>query len=360
MFINESIDTNDSAIFMGFMRQSLIESLKDNHAEDSMIKYVEESASDSQVLSLAMYGKSCPQDNQVFAETFLMSQLKDYMIENVNEFDFSADYSVVNFMQEIGGLSLVDSDSLTIISEGISNGIDASIKNYEKNKGKQVNLKNLKSGFKNLVDKNNPTNKKIDNFGTKLGNKVIPDKAPSNVKAHNPTLDAVNDAEAGSNTSDMGGVGKEIAKNEEAGGNRSDMGGVGKEIAKNEEAGGNIFDKIKGFGDNIGKAWSTFTGFVNKYSGNNAKAIGITALVAASAFIAYKTYKNYFSKAAKACAGKSGAEKAACMAKAKQGAVKSQIAAYKKSMSACKSTNNVAACKKKYQSKISSLQAKLN
>jgi len=450
MFINENINVSDSAIFMGFMRHALIESLKENNADNESIKYIEESASDAQVLSLAMYGKSCPNDNPVFGESYLMSNLKDYMIENVNDFDFTDEYSCADFMNEIGGLSLIDSDSISIITEfsnlqekdwkkfgndlaGAAKMTYNQGKNYVKDKynrvktahnaqqtGPGVGVTNkARDAAKNEITRRELKHRsKVSDAAEASGPGIENEKAATNARhasvnqlakqdladrmkirdaagdgpgagvtanaraaGRNALIkNAVDDAEKrritaaakaakaakGSGKAAGGDTGvaaakrghaaaKDLADRKEAAALAQQTGpGIVDHKGNLDDTGGSgLMDKIRQAGDNIGTAWSTFTGFVNKYSGGHAKAIGVTALVGASAFLAYKAYKNYFSKAARACAGKSGAEKDACMARAKQGALGVKKANIKRAMSACSKTSNPAACRQKLQAKMS-------
>ncbi len=91
---------------------------------------------------------------------------------------------------------------------------------------------------------------------------------------------------------------------------------------------------------------------------SNAKPIGGAVLAAALLYGGYKTFKRFFSKAAKACSNKSGAEKTACMVAFKKNAVKAQIADLRRSLSGCKNTSNPQKCQSTIQAKISKLQAK--
>jgi len=90
-------------------------------------------------------------------------------------------------------------------------------------------------------------------------------------------------------------------------------------------------------------------------------AAGVAALAVAAmlTYGAYKTYQRFMSKAAKACAGKGGAEKTACMKTFKQNAIKAQMSDLSKSMGGCKSAKNPAKCQAAIQKKIQKLKVKL-
>jgi hypothetical protein len=105
------------------------------------------------------------------------------------------------------------------------------------------------------------------------------------------------------------------------------------------------------YGRQIGKMQLTGKGKV-------AASIAAATVAAAAVAGAYKIYKNYFSKAARACKGKEGDAKQACMKKFKADAVKAEISALKSGMSKCAKSKDPAKCKAAIQKKIQGLQAK--
>jgi len=86
--------------------------------------------------------------------------------------------------------------------------------------------------------------------------------------------------------------------------------------------------------------------------------IGASALAALVITASYKVYKNYFSKAAKACKGKTASEKEACMNNYRADAYKMQQASLKKSLSMASKTNNPNSFKKKIEIRIQKLTSK--
>lgn len=76
-------------------------------------------------------------------------------------------------------------------------------------------------------------------------------------------------------------------------------------------------------------------------------------------YAAHKTYKNFFSKAAKACQGKTGTEKSQCMVNYRKSAIKLQIKDLMASSSACSKSKDPAKCKTKIKQKIDKLKLKL-
>jgi len=336
MYLNESINVKDSAIFMGFMRQALVENLKEKGADESAIKFITEDAKDCEVLSLAMYGKMCPSDDPTLAETYLLSNLKDFIVENVNDLAFDSDYTPSQFIHEIGGLSLVDTDSMTMIqegfvlNEGVVDAVKKGIEHY--NRQKIANTQ----GFE-------PTDGSGDE-GAKWG-KYFRNSGPGAASDKRVTSPSEDSKPGWENTTNA---------NTPAQDNPTQQGRMGLDSVMY-----NIRKWAGQAGEGVSKAWSGFTKFVNDHTGGNAKAVGVTALVGLAAFLGYKAYQRYFSQAAKQCAGKSGAERSECIVQAKKSAIKQQMAMLKRSMSGCKASANPNKCRQDITQKLSKLQAKL-
>ena len=110
--------------------------------------------------------------------------------------------------------------------------------------------------------------------------------------------------------------------------------------------------KTAGKGPSVGQKLS---GLGSKVAGA-AKGKGKYAAGAAgAAVVGYggaKLYKNYLSKAARACAGKTGEDKAKCMAKFRTEAAKVRLEYLKSSMEKCKGTGDPDLCKKMIKEQI--------
>ena len=87
--------------------------------------------------------------------------------------------------------------------------------------------------------------------------------------------------------------------------------------------------------------------------------MGAAAIAAVVLVIAYKAYKRFYSKAAKACAGKKGDIKTSCMNKFKREALKSQMITLQKGTAACRKTKDPNKCKNRIQTKLRSIKVKL-
>jgi len=115
---------------------------------------------------------------------------------------------------------------------------------------------------------------------------------------------------------------------------------------------GGFMDFVRRMGGKGANAWDSIKKFVVNHPGG----IGAAAMVAAASFISYKVYQNYFSKAAKACAGKSGEAKTACMAKARGQANKARVASLNKAKGLAAKSKNPSKVRSAIAAKIAKLR----
>ena len=94
--------------------------------------------------------------------------------------------------------------------------------------------------------------------------------------------------------------------------------------------------------------------------GTKAGKAGAVALAAAAIYAGVKVYQRFMSQAAKSCSGQSGSAKSACMAKYKANAIKGQIAATQRGVSACAKAKDPVKCKASIQGRVQKLQNKLS
>jgi len=93
--------------------------------------------------------------------------------------------------------------------------------------------------------------------------------------------------------------------------------------------------------------------------GGAAVIIGGAALATLLGYASVKTYKRLFGKWAKACAGKSGKEKTACMKEARSRAIQAQVADLQASLKGCADSKDPAKCSKGVAGKLGKLKARL-
>jgi len=90
-----------------------------------------------------------------------------------------------------------------------------------------------------------------------------------------------------------------------------------------------------------------------------AGAVGATVLSGMLLYGAYKTFQRFYSKAAKACAGKSGSDKSACMREYKMSALKAQMNDLQKALAACGKSKNPKKCSKTVSAKIMKIRKQI-
>jgi hypothetical protein len=104
---------------------------------------------------------------------------------------------------------------------------------------------------------------------------------------------------------------------------------------------------------------STHTSDIWETIKGHSKEIGWTVLAAIALTAGYKIYKNYFSKAARACKGKTGTEKDACMINYQIQAYKLKKQALQKSLSMANRTKDSIKFKNKINSEIKKIDKKI-
>jgi hypothetical protein len=90
-----------------------------------------------------------------------------------------------------------------------------------------------------------------------------------------------------------------------------------------------------------------------------AIVLGGTVAAGLAIMAVSKLGKRFLSQSAKACKGKSGAEKTDCMTKFKNDAIQKQIELLSQSKGACSQTKNPGECTKKLDGKIADLKGKM-
>lgn len=135
-----------------------------------------------------------------------------------------------------------------------------------------------------------------------------------------------------------------------------------KDIAWQQRAGSTVgagVGKVKAGGARVGAAAGQAGDAVKaglKTKGGKAAAL---ALAATAIYGGVKVYQRFMSQAAKSCAGQSGGAKTACMNKYKSNAIRGQISATQKGMTACNNAKDPQKCRAAIQSRVQKLQSKM-
>jgi len=319
MFITESTNVENSAIFMGFVRQSLAEQVKDLGGSKEQLEYVIREASDGDVLAYAMTGDSIPKDiDRDIAVSMMIEQVKTMLIKEGIEAEIDPEIICECAL----GLSVLDSD---VNSAGLLNESEL----LEAIKGARPDMIKVRAAKAN-------NDYKAGEFGTQHGG-----------------------------SSSMGGVGDEIVDNNErqqaadaAGASEAGGGNTGTSTQTGLAGLMATLRKFQGeAGDKVSTAWQTAKGWFEK--GNNGRNVGAAVAIAVISMIGYMAYKTYKKKKEGQCAKLNGDAKKACMRKAKNEAIKAQITQYNRGKSMCKNTKDPGACRAKADKKIQVLRAKL-
>jgi hypothetical protein len=123
-------------------------------------------------------------------------------------------------------------------------------------------------------------------------------------------------------------------------------GSVGKDAVKKGEE---LYHKGKEIAGDVGKqavdkAHAYATKLNDVTGGHGTTALAATALAGMAVYGASKIYKRFFSQAARACAGKSGAAKDVCMKQFKAKATQARMQSLVKSKATCKKAKNPQKC----------------
>lgn len=132
-----------------------------------------------------------------------------------------------------------------------------------------------------------------------------------------------------------------------------------------KQTGKNVSGQAQDIAHKAGKAVDKYApkakAAVSKFAQTPAgQAIGAAAAAALAIYAGSKVYKRMFSKAARACADKKGAEKTLCMRQYRNQALQKQISTIKSFSSKCSKSKDPQACKAAINKRIASLQNKMS
>jgi hypothetical protein len=297
------MNVTNSILFLTCARHALKEQVLLSELEESkkvaFSEFLVNEATDYEVMSLLVDNALPEEKYNQEAEAYLFADLKEMVIENYSGLSESIGRdSLMSLVYEIGPVSAYGYSTAAPILEFLLSEIP------------NFNL--------NLPRKS--SSKKI--FGAAA-------KAPG-IRTKQVTMAA---QKAGSALKGAPGQAKEFAKKQ-----------YGRASDRAKVYGGQAVEKAKAAG---------------KWAGTHKKALGAAAIAAIAAYAGVKAYKKWFSASAKACAGKSGSEKDACVKQYKNKAVQAQIQATGAGAGACSKAKDPAKCKAQIQSRISSLKGKL-
>lgn len=327
MYITENQNIGESVLFLLSARTTLAEMVEDsNHKNaDVMINFLINEASDYEIVSLLTIGALPDEKYNPVAEAYVFSMLKEQVLRNTGTInEMMGEKSFNDFITKVDSVYPTMSTNVpvleffaaqnpqiygaVILSELERGGLGHVIKGKQAAIAAKMNAaKNAKAGFE----------------GPMGGTHKIPTgpgEHPLVTQAKGHLYDIKAGAEKAANT----GLAKLKAL-----------------AHQGQEGAAQLGAKLSHFA-----------------TSPQGMAVGGAALAALLAYAAAKTYKRFFSKAAGACRGMSGASKTDCMNKFRGRAIMAQAADLQRGMASCVKSKNPAACKSAVGGKIERLKAK--
>ena len=323
-------NVNDSILFLMSARNALEETVKlsdvmDNNEIDQSVGYIQNEASDLQIMSLLTTGEIIEEKYDSELEEAYFELYKDFVLENFSELSESINSdSLKSIVYETGPISDYGLSSNRTIMEhmhitGVSNMLM---------EGPKIDKLKQKSGFTWVTNKVSGAGQWVSNskVGQYTGDKWIKTKTKAS-KVGQYAGDKWNKNKVGDAAKKYSGY-KDIKAGREQIKSVKDM--MKDEIKAGKKA------RLKG----------------------SIKMTTTAAVLAAVGYGATKAYKAYMTKAARACRGSE--DKQACMSKYRSQAVNAQISKTQSGISACNNAKNPDKCKEGIQAKVQKLKAKLD
>jgi len=318
MFITENQNIGDSVLFLLASREALANIVEATGSENSeeLVKFIYTEASDYEVMHLLLNGTLPEEKYSDYGELELFSALKESMLMNKD------------FVVEITGEEIFDNIINEVDSVYPLLSTAAPVLEF-------ASFQDPEIAVAKMISEAGPAGMAVSRFKRI----TTAAKAPS----------MRNLGGASKAPTDYIARGKYLAKHKLAAANKwaaTKASAAKTAVTKGAAA-------VKG-------AATKGAAAVGKFAGTKAgMATGGAAAAALAIYAGYKIYKRFFSQAAKACAGMSGAAKTACMNKYKKQAIMKQAAAIQSaSASACAKSKDPAKCKAGVAKKVQALKAK--
>ena len=378
MFITESINQQDSLLYLTCCRIALKEIVKSNATDpdilDEWTEFIMNEASDYQIMSMIV-NESLPEEiYNEGKESLLFSQLKEEMVMNYETYHEAIGPDVLkNILFEVGSLYPQYSSS-PMIAEFFS-GTDLNESMYsELESFEKKTVATIEAIVEYTLTEKGKKDLRLGDAG--LAAAAMGGKTKDAVIKGGKAVGKVG-KNIGSGAATVGkGVaagakhaGKSVATPVVAGGKY--VGGKaaagGKYVGGKAVAGGTAINTLGKTGLQkvalkapAGGKISRATGSLASTTGGGAVAVvGAAALAAAAIYAGVKVYKRFLGQAARSCKGQSGQAKTQCMNKFKANAINAQINATKSGMAKCSAAKNPEKCKSAIANRVASLQNKM-
>jgi len=337
MFITENQNVGDSVLFLLSSRTALANIVEASKIKNSkeLISFIYNEASDYEIMHLLLKGSLPKKKYNAMAEMLLFSEFKQSMLMNKD------------FVTEMIGKDIFDNVLNEVDSLYMTTSTTRPVLEFTMNKDRDVAMACMIAEQTILSENPAQDAAKLKNLNAKLIN-LKTDISNATGAAKKALLDKY----AAAKNQLLALKGKATAG---AGGNAWNRGVMQKQAttgAKVKTAAGKAGSSIA---KTAGKAGAAVSKFAHTPAG---MAVGGAAAAALAIYAGAKIYKRFFSQAAKACAGQSGAAKTACMKKFKKQAIMKQAAAIQAASGTCAKSKDPAKCKAAVGKKVAALKAK--
>jgi len=358
MIINEVTDYNESVQFLLAMRKAVLESLMTNTSlsdrqRANFKEFVVNEATDYEIMHFAMRNTFPEEKSNINEEFLLFSELKEQLLVNYESLSAIMDPQDISiFMETVGPIGPEMSTALPILEGYLKEGSDDDATK------KELAI----AAGKKIVGQAATKGKELAGAAAGHASKAY-DAAKE--KGHEALKYAGEKAASASHAAGVAGRGIKRAVmggEAEGSGRASATPGL---VGHAKDAAGHVASAAKSAGSHVAsaahsaveKGGQMASAANTAMGGHGVAALAATALAGVAAYGATKIYKRFFSQAARACAGKSGPQKDACMKQFKMKATQAKIAALNKSKATCKKSKNPQKCVAAIQAEIQKAQS---
>ena len=372
MFITENQNVGDSVLFLLSSREALANIVEQTGSEnaDELISFIYNEASDYEIMHLLING-SLPEDRyDAVAEMLLFSDLKESMLMNKDFVEeMVGEELFYNILNEVDSLYMEYSTAAPVLEFAASQDLELGLAWFISEAGAGSKIA---AGIKSKAAAAKAAKLKAAAAASPTFKAAKASWSPEKVKALKAKAVAAKQKQLAATTAGRmkGGAGapstysryKGMAGKKVAAGKAAVQGfwqkaTAGAKTPMIQKAKGVTVPGKAGTGAKLKAAGK----YVAKTYPGATKAAAVTGGAAGAALAIYagaKIYKRFFSQAAKACGGQSGAAKTQCMNKYKKQAIMKQAAAIQSASGTCAKSKNPEKCKAGVATKVQSLKAK--
>ena len=372
MFITENQNVSDSILFLLSARAALTNVVESRAPENQfeLVDFINNEASDYEIMHLMLRGTLPKEKESVVGEMMLFSEFKEQMLMNSNTvIEMVGEDIFSNVLNEVDCLYGEASTKLPVLESICEDNYEVKLAyTLHEQYVHEGAVETLRRGIEDL------TLKVKDTADPSLKGKLMRRLALQKDRLARLLK------QKGGEASDAAGDAAAAAKKKGAA-----LAKAGKakyaELAPKVKAKGSAYASkaasyLKQTGKNVAgqaqdlaqkgtaaakkmapKAKAAVSNFAQTPAG---QAVGAAAAATLAIYAGSKVYKRMFSKAARACGDKKGAEKTLCMRQYRKQALQKQIATVKSFSSKCAKSKDPQACKAAINKRVAGLQNKMS